>query len=393
MHRRVRTSLFFVFLGVFLIGAPSIVLYTAGYRINGNTWRVQQTGVIALSTLPRGASVLLNGAPVSNTTPYVIQRLSPKNYTVTLTKSGFHPWEQTVTVDSGSTTYVTAVLFADASPELLLEEQALSVAGDTSGRFIAVLVQSNDEKTREIWQYDTVTHLQHHIASVSSLVTHLALSHDESALLLDGDPTTPAINIADGTILSSAERTALESLLPEYSFFDNGSNTEMRSTSDQSLVTLLPSGVYTPVFRSSTLAILRDNRKRAYLVTLSNRKVTQIELPTDILSLSSSENLLGATDGSEVNIYNPQNGEKTLLVRQSDPILALSWHSSDRALLLATSSKILAIERDTYQTRTITTLLHDATILNMWPDSSGKSLTFFGTVHGITGIWKLALTL
>ena len=81
MHRRVRTFIFFIFLGVFLIGAPGIVLYTAGYRINGNTWKVQQTGVIALSTLPRGASVLLDGIPLSSTTPYVAQRLSPNNYT------------------------------------------------------------------------------------------------------------------------------------------------------------------------------------------------------------------------------------------------------------------------------------------------------------------------
>lgn len=393
MHRRVRTFIFFIFLGVFLIGAPGIVLYTAGYRINGNTWKVQQTGVIALSTLPRGASVLLDGIPLSSTTPYVAQRLSPNNYTVTLAKNGYHSWEQTVAVDSGSTTYITAVLFADASPELLLEEQALSVAGDRSGRFIDVLVQSSNGEAREIWQYDTVTHLQHKIATVSTLVTHIVLSHNESALFLDGDATSPAINIADGRVLSSVERTALESLLPEYSFFDNGSNTEMRSTADQSLVTLLPSSTYTPVFRSSTIAILRDSRKRAYLVSLSSHSVTQIDIPTDVLSASSSENLLGATDGSEIDVYNPQNGDKTLLVRQSDPILALSWHSSDRALLFATSSKILAIERDKYETRETTILLDNATIMDMWPDATGKMITFFGTVHGITGIWKLGLAL
>ena len=296
-------------------------------------------------------------------------------------------------MDGGSTTYITAVLFADASPELLLEEQALSVAGDRSGRFIDVLVQSSNGEAREIWQYDTVTHLQHKIATVSTLVTHIVLSHNESALFLDGDATSPAINIADGRVLSSVERTALESLLPEYSFFDNGSNTEMRSTADQSLVTLLPSSTYTPVFRSSTIAILRDSRKRAYLVSLSSHSVTQIDIPTDVLSASSSENLLGATDGSEIDVYNPQNGDKTLLVRQSDPILALSWHSSDRALLFATSSKILAIERDKYETRETTILLDNATIMDMWPDATGKMITFFGTVHGITGIWKLGLAL
>lgn len=391
MHRRVRTFIFFIFLGIFLIGAPGIVLYTAGYRINGNTWKVQQTGVIAMSTIPRGASILLDGALMSSSTPYVAQRLSPNNYTVTLAKNGYHSWEQSVAVNSGSTTYVTAVLFADASPELLLEEQALSVTGDKSGRFIDVLVQSSNGKTKEIWRYDTVTHLQHNITTVSSLVTNLTLSHDESVLLLDGDPTIPAVNIADGRILSLAERAVAESLLPEYSFFDNGSNTEMRSTSDQSLVTLLPSSVYTPVFRSSTIAILRDSRKHAYLVNLSSHNVTQIDIPTDILSASSSENLLGASDGSEISVYDPQNGDKTLLVRQSDPVLALSWHSSDRVLLFATSSKILAIERDKYETHEITTLLDNATIVNMWPDATGKMITFFGTVNGITGIWRLGL--
>lgn len=391
MHRRTRSLIFFIFLAIFVIGAPVIVLYTAGYRLNTTTWHVQRTGVIAFSTFPRGATVLLNGILVSERTPYVAQRLTPGNYTVQLSKNGYHLWNQRVSVNSGSTAYISALLFSDTLPTLLLEDSALSVTADGSGRFIDTLVPSPQGEGREIWRYDTVTRLQHKIASVSSLVTEIRLSHDESALLLTGDPATPAISTNDGHVLSKVDAALAANLVPEYTFFDNGSNVEMRHADTDALITLLPSSVYTPVLRTSSLVVLRDSRHRAYLVDLPSSSVTQVDIPSDIVVAAGSDNLLASTDGNEIDISSPQTGEKTFITRQSDPIIALAWHSSDQALLFATASKIVAIEREKYETRTTTTLLENASIVNMWPDTTGKNIIFFGTVKGITGIWTLPL--
>ncbi len=395
MHRRVRNGIFFVFLTIFVIGAPMIVLYTAGYRLNLTTFRVQRTGVIAITTLPRGASVTMNNALIAEKTPYVAQRLTPDDYDVLLQKTGYRSWNQHVHVGSGSTTYITALLFSDAKPTLLLEENALSVVGDRSGRFVYLLVESG--RVHEVWRYDTVTRLQRKLSDdVGDAITHIELNNDQSTLLLTVDDELPhdtmAINTETGTLLNKDEVVDAMNALPEYSFIDNGSNVEMRLTSTDALVTLLSSSTYTVAFRNSTIAILKDTRDRAYLVNLKTQFVTQIDLATALLSESPTDNLLAASDGNEIDIYNPQTGERIFIARQSEPILALAWHSSDRALFFATASKIIAIEREKYETRTTTTLVEGASIVNMWPDTTGKSLTFFGTVDGITGIWKVALT-
>jgi len=399
MHRKIRSGIFLVFLTIFIIGAPVIVFYTAGYRVNFNTWRVQRTGVIALTTLPRGASVTIDNVLVADKTPYVVQRLTPGDYDVLLQKSGYKPWSQHVTVNSGETTYITALLFSEIKPELLLEESAISVTGDKAGRFIYLLVDRSQAEGggRSVWRYDALTRLQRKLYDdVGSAITTMTLSNDESALLFSvNDGVTKgliAIDSNTGTAFNESEVAAKANALPEYSLFDNGSNVEMRLISTNALVALLPSSTYTTIFRENTIAILTDSRNRAYLLNLSTQTVSQIDLPTALLSASSTEHLLAASDGNEIDIYNPQTGERTFISRQSEPILALAWHSSERALLFATASKILVIERDKEETHETTTIVDGASIVNMWPDTNGKSLTFFGTYNGITGIWKVALT-
>lgn len=395
MHRQLRNGIFFVFLTIFVIGAPVIVLYTAGYRLNFSTWRVQRTGVIAITTLPRGATVTMNNALIAEKTPYVAQRLTPGDYDVLLQKAGYQPWNQHVTVGSGSTTYITALLFSEAHPELLLEENAISVVGDRSGRFVYLLVESG--RAHEVWRYDTVTRLQRIIAhDVGTATDRIALNSDESTLFITGgddrEPHAIGYRVDSQWPLNEDEVAAAANALPEYSFFDNGSNVELRLANTDTLVTLLPPSTYTVAFRNATVAILKDTRDRAYLINLTENSVTQIDLATALLSESPTENLLAASDGNEIDVYNPQTGDRSFVARQSDPILALGWHGSDRALLFATASKIVAVERDKYETRETTTLVDNASIIDMWPDATGKSLTFFGTIGEITGIWKVALT-
>lgn len=119
MHISLRWLIFLVFVTIFVITAPLIVLYTAGYRLNISNRRLQQTGVLAITTFPRGSSILFNGQNLAQKTPYVIQRIMPNMHEVRLQKKGYHEWSQRVRVDEGKTSYITARLFADSQPELL----------------------------------------------------------------------------------------------------------------------------------------------------------------------------------------------------------------------------------------------------------------------------------
>lgn len=117
----VRKALFFLFVGIFFVSAPLVVLYTAGYRFNRTNNTVSQTGTLSIASTPRGAASYVNGEDINDATPAVLQRLSSGTRTVKLTKDGYHDWERTVNVESGSTTYVTAPLFASEESVLLAQ--------------------------------------------------------------------------------------------------------------------------------------------------------------------------------------------------------------------------------------------------------------------------------
>ncbi|HRH31757.1 MAG TPA: PEGA domain-containing protein [bacterium] len=127
MHISLRRLIFLVFVLVFVITAPLVVFYTAGYRLNISNRHLQQTGVLAITTYPRGSNIVLNGQNLAQKTPYVVQRIMPNLHEITLQKKGYHEWSQKLRVDEGKTSYVTARLFADTEP-VLLEGSAVSLA-------------------------------------------------------------------------------------------------------------------------------------------------------------------------------------------------------------------------------------------------------------------------
>jgi hypothetical protein len=119
MHKSIRQLIFAIFALAFFVSAPLVVLYTAGYRLNISNRSLLQTGVLAVTTYPRGSSVLLNGLELAEKTPAVYQRVTPKDHDILIRKKGYHDWSQRIHVDEGKTTYVTARLFANSQPELL----------------------------------------------------------------------------------------------------------------------------------------------------------------------------------------------------------------------------------------------------------------------------------
>jgi hypothetical protein len=124
MHITLRRFVFAVFVLTFLISAPLLVLYTAGYRLNISNKRLQQTGVLAISTVPKGTNISINGQNLAQKSPYVIQRIMPNTHAVVFQKKGYHEWSQRVTVEEGKTTYISARLFADSQPTLLTVPEA-----------------------------------------------------------------------------------------------------------------------------------------------------------------------------------------------------------------------------------------------------------------------------
>ncbi|MBF0522583.1 MAG: PEGA domain-containing protein [Candidatus Omnitrophica bacterium] len=97
----IRRILFFIFLATYLIACPLLILYSFGYIFIPIKQGLTQTGLIYLSSTPKGADVYLEKSHYRQKTPTTINGLIPGNYKITLKQKGYQPWVQTVLVDVG----------------------------------------------------------------------------------------------------------------------------------------------------------------------------------------------------------------------------------------------------------------------------------------------------
>jgi hypothetical protein len=104
----VRTLLFIALTCVYLVACPLLVLYALGYIYNPVEPGFVRTGMIELVTVPSGAEVFLEGSRFVRTTPALMEELLPGQYSITLRKKGYKPWQHSVSVTAGK-----AVAFKD----------------------------------------------------------------------------------------------------------------------------------------------------------------------------------------------------------------------------------------------------------------------------------------
>ena len=85
-----------IFILLFLIIAPAIILYAAGFKLSKNGLAIQKTGMFIIDSNPRGAKIFINGQVQKKfinilfnknrfiTTPAKIKNLLPGEYDLSL---------------------------------------------------------------------------------------------------------------------------------------------------------------------------------------------------------------------------------------------------------------------------------------------------------------------
>ncbi len=385
MRKTTRQILFFFFAGAFLVSAPLVVLYTAGYRISLNNYRVLETGALATNTSPRGVTVFIDGKKDPEKTPTVIQNVLPHDTKIRFEKPGYLPWEQTVPVTAGRTTYVSTILYADTAAEKLASfgTDAIS-AHSTNGRYL--LLVDPEPETVTVTLYDSLTRFARNLGTLPATQTPYSVVYNELAGMfvinagpevyrgytLTGEPVT-------GNTLAQAVLNSPVTLL------NNGKNIEVRLTRsiDKPVIALLPISTYSVVAADEEFVILKDERQLLTVVPLSGGQAISMDVPATILNWQADLHLLAWSDGIEVNGYDAVNDVKTFFARQSNLITSLAWHPSGQALLVGTNSTVTAIDREAFNNR-VSTLLLDSKdqILDMWLDKTAKNLFILKNIDG-----------
>jgi len=123
LYRRLHLAVYIV---VFFIAAPWLVLTAAGYQIDWVGHRLLRTGVLTIASIPENASVFIDDQLQSGRTPVTTPNLTPRDYTVRLEKPGYQPWSKRLTIRPNGGTIVNDVLLFAADP--MIEPLAVTSA-------------------------------------------------------------------------------------------------------------------------------------------------------------------------------------------------------------------------------------------------------------------------
>lgn len=195
MTLRLRRILYSTFIVIFFLAAPPLVLYTAGFRYDFKYNRVVETGSLVVKSRPEGATVWLNGEPIKEQTPTIINTILPGEVRLAVSREGYHSWEKTVTIEPRVTTFEDNIrLFAAAEPETLVAGPVVDYWWNAKKDKIAYVNAKN-----ELRLYNTLNGADAFVANLAGRpLRALAWSpHDDQFIMSRGAAANPEHFIID----------------------------------------------------------------------------------------------------------------------------------------------------------------------------------------------------
>ncbi len=391
-----RTTLFFLFLFAFLVSAPLLVLYTAGYRLDLSNGRIVHTAALNISSLPRNASVSIDDTLMPDRTPAVFDRIVPGEHEVKLEKDGYLPWVKKVTFQSKEAVIIQdVVMFLDTQPQVAQTITPIQTSVSPDGKRLAYLTQQSS--WIEVWTTDGTlestkllirlpyevnsdyvldwslagTYLS--LARVKNTTTQLTIARaqdgtsaplDDELSLVDDywwDVESDNVlfvridrNVHQMTIGQSGSKKlaytaqGVQTFDARDVFWEESNNRVVLSFWDgttASILTYLPLGDYE--FQSAPtgfIALYDTGRNRYILVNAGNRE-QPILLNEEAISFkwNPSGDALLFTSGYDLKLYRPASHQIQTLTRLSEPIDEIGWYTRGNVALYQVGGRTMAI--------------------------------------------------
>jgi len=156
-----RRIIFITFVVVYFVTTTAVLLYGSGYTFGVFDGVFTKTGILFVKTEPKDATIFVNNIIRGNKTPRRIPHLKPGLYQIRIEYKGYSPWEKTLEIKAGETTFVTDVVLwkktlpslvysSDVPFELLADNDNALLAHATSSTFEIVSLATDDE-TPHTW--------------------------------------------------------------------------------------------------------------------------------------------------------------------------------------------------------------------------------------------------
>lgn len=105
MTKMQRNTYFYLFVFLFFIATPAVILYSQGYLFNFSNLSLKKTGAIFVSTSPKGVRIFVNDKLAATTSNIIfsqgklLSHLTPGEYAVKIEKDEFASWDKKLVVE------------------------------------------------------------------------------------------------------------------------------------------------------------------------------------------------------------------------------------------------------------------------------------------------------
>lgn len=442
MSKKIRDYIFFIFIVLFIVGTTLVSLYASGYKFNLG-WPPRfnrllvKTGMIAVDSLPSGATIYLNDQPLSDfsfnpwnknylTTAAKIRNVLPGEYTLRLERDGYLPLNKKVSVYSGQTTAVEDInLFRSDLPFLITaaKEGVLKLSASRKYLYIAaaakiITLKNNQEKnlsqnagggewlknqdkllltgwlitatgsngdfnynevvgtTASEWHYDEEASRLYYQGKKS--LSYLDTANKTGVLVINGEDYLTYE--PRGNYLFFVSAAANQTKIKKYSLVAGQVEEEM---------SLPNNGHY--VFRSNgqtTLELYDEQNKTLYLIDPSNLTSGGRTIH-DITSWQwLDNNTLLYNNNWEIYFFNLQQNKSTLLTRVGEEIKEIIWHKDGNYLIFSTARSLNAYD---LKAGLITKIFQTEKISSPVLNGKDNILYFWAKIGQQEGVYSLLL--
>ncbi len=426
-----RRILPWLYLAIFIIVAPLLILYTSGYRYNIKKAKIERNGTLIIDSNPKGASVIIDDHDTGEKTPISFQNMPPGWHTIRITKDGYHSWQKNLDVRPEQVSFANHVwLWRKTEPVLDLSGDVRRSQTNPSQDKIALLLRSASSTQFQLfipntpWNMEpirfpepSVTPLDIHWKEDGQAIFFASDHAEEKTWWSNVSQPQPSleslppgnyrwsdadlINVRDRTILHLQPQTGTltrELLEPTVVDKENGF-TLQTSTGTSGIIFRnhlfwsqrfsLPTGHWRIAQSQKPYLLFRDQDQWLAVNTQKNneelyagqangddlRWLPKAKTPTALMM-----------NQSELWLW-PLGESPTLLWRQSEPLVQTVWHGSGSSIFVATQHEIFSLEINDQNGRLVTPLatftrINDITLLD-------KTLYVAGEKDGKQGLWSL----
>jgi hypothetical protein len=430
MKQKYRQLFFYTFLLGFLISAPLVLLYTAGYRYHPTLGKIVKTGVVSVTSIPKNATISIDNERQNLKTPATIDNVYATDHLIRVEKEDYLPWEKTVSVASNQTTFVEdIVLFLDARSKLLtiidITELFISPShlrtvytikegsyreiwslekDENEPILLARIPASFDDTASLAWSSKERYLLLHTESEDTNSYAVLSTTKDDTITLESEDILTAWWDIQNESILyyqteeklvsfdiTNESKTVLDFSAQAVTSADQGyfiisKNSEKTTLahytqSDLTTLTYLPLGEYVFLTAPSDVLFLHEQSHNRILLIDPNNASNPILLNTPATSWQwwGHYDLL-YSDGYSLSRYNTGTKTTDTFLRLSEKITDSAWHPFGTYVFYVQSGAISVIELDDRDNVNTYKLSDEQNIAGIWMDEEATSLHYFGQI-------------